>query len=50
MMLRWLVIFGSTLLKNKAALTDILTDTIAIAIVITVIILGTKEKRKNTAQ
>ena len=46
MIARWLVIFGSTLLKNKMALAGILTDTIAIAIVIGLIILGTRVKNR----
>jgi len=44
MIARWLVIFGSTLSKNKMAISEIMTDTIAIFIVIGLIILGTRVK------
>jgi hypothetical protein len=46
MVARWLVVFLSTLIKNKIVLTDILTDTIAILIVVGLIILGTRVKNK----
>jgi hypothetical protein len=46
MIARWIIIFGSTLIKNKIGLLEILTDTIAILIVIVLIILGTRVKNK----
>ena len=46
MVARCLVIFGSTLFKNKDGLMDILTDTIAILIYVGLIILGTRVKDK----
>ena len=46
MIARWLVIFGSTVFKNKNGLMDILTDTAAIFIYVGLIILGTRLKDK----
>lgn len=44
MIARWVVIFGSTLFKNKSGITDTLTDSIAIIVFVALIILGTKKK------
>lgn len=49
MIARWIVISGSTVLKNKIGLKEILMDTIAILIVIVLIILGTRVKNKISA-
>ena len=46
---RWVVIFGSTLIKNKNAVADTLTDSIAIIIVVALIILGARKKGKVSA-
>lgn len=46
MITRWIIISGSTLLKNKIGLIEILMDTIAILIVVVLIILGTRVKNK----
>ena len=43
---RWMVIFGSTLIKNKNGLIDVLTDSIAIIIYIGLILLGIRVKEK----
>jgi len=43
---RWGVIFGSTLIKNINGITDILIDSVAIIIFVTLIILGTMRKDK----
>ena len=43
---RWLVILGSTLLRNVNAVTDTLVDSIAIFVFITLIILGAIKKRR----
>lgn len=43
---RWGVVFGSTLLKNTNSLSDILSDSIAIIIYVGLIILGTRVKDK----
>ncbi|HET6766834.1 MAG TPA: hypothetical protein VFH08_05530 [Chitinophagaceae bacterium] len=47
MMGRWIVIFGGTLLYNASGLKNIVTDSIAIAIYVSLIILGTKVKDKQ---
>ncbi len=44
MFARWIVIFGSTLLKNINAVADTLIDTIAIIVFIALTILGTRIK------
>jgi hypothetical protein len=44
MIARWVVIFGSTLFKNKSGITDTLTDSIAIIVFVALIILGTRKK------
>ena len=44
---RWLVILGSTLLRNVNAVTDTLVDSIAIFVFITLIILGAIKKEKS---
>ena len=49
MIARWLVIFGSTLYKNKTDILEILTDSIAITIVVALIILGVRVKNKPLA-
>ena len=49
MIIRWLVIFGGSLLYNASALKNILVDTIAIAIYVFLIFLGTKVKDKQVA-
>ena len=41
---RWVVIFGSTLFKNKNGVADTLTDSIAIIVFVGLIILGTRKK------
>ena len=41
---RWIVIFGSTLLKNVNAVADTLVDSIAIIVFTALIILGTRKK------
>jgi hypothetical protein len=43
---RWGVIFGSTLLKNINGIADTLTDSVAIIVFVTLIILGTMKKEK----
>ena len=47
MIIRWIVIFGGTLLYNASELKNILIDSIAIAIYVSLIILGTKVKDKQ---
>ncbi len=47
MISRWIVIFGSTLLKNKTDIFGILTDSIAMAVLVALIILGTRVKNKD---
>jgi hypothetical protein len=47
--IRLLVIFGGTLLYNASALKNILVDTIAIAVYVSLIFLGTKVKDKQVA-
>ncbi len=44
MVVRWMVIFGSTLLYDASAIKDILVDTVAIAIYVVLIVLGTRVK------
>lgn len=44
MIFRWVVIFGSTLFKNKNSIKDILIDAIAIIVLVGLIILGTRKK------
>ena len=43
---RWVVIFGSTLFKNKNGVTDTLTESIVILIFVGLIILGIRKKGK----
>ncbi len=43
---RWIVIFGSTLIRNVDALTDTLVDSIAMFVFVTLIILGARKKEK----
>ena len=50
MITRWVVIFGSTLFKNKNGVADTLTDSIAIIIFVGIIILGTRKKLKIEAE
>ena len=40
---RWIVIFGGTLFKNKDAVTQTLTDSIAIIVLVGLIILGSRK-------
>lgn len=47
LIVRWIVIFGGTLLYNASGLKNILIDSIAIAIYVSLIILGTKVKYKQ---
>lgn len=47
MIIRWIVIFGGTLLYDAAGLKNILIDSIAIIIYVSVILLGTKVKDKQ---
>lgn len=47
MISRWMVIFGSTLFKNKTDLLEILTDSIAMAVVVVLIILGARVKNRD---
>ncbi len=47
MVVRWLIIFGSTLFKNINELNGIITDTIAIIIYVGLIIFGTRVKEKT---
>lgn len=47
LIIRWIVIFGGTLLYNPAGLKNILVDTIAIAIYVSLILFGTKVKDKK---
>jgi hypothetical protein len=44
MIARWTVIFGSTLIKNRSSVSETLTDSIAIIVFVTLIILGTRKK------
>jgi hypothetical protein len=44
MIARWVVIFGSTLFKNRSGITDTLTDSIAIIVFVVLIILGIRKK------
>jgi hypothetical protein len=44
MIVRWIVIFGGTLLHNPAGLKNTLVDSIAIVIYVSLIILGTRVK------
>ncbi len=46
MIARWIVIFGSTLFKNKNGITNTLTDSIAILVFVGLIILGARKKEK----
>ncbi len=50
MIIRWMVIFGGTLLYNASALKDTLVDTVAIAIYVVVILLGIRIKEKQIAR
>ncbi|HET9433108.1 MAG TPA: hypothetical protein VFO37_05090 [Chitinophagaceae bacterium] len=50
MIIRWIVIFGGTLLYNASGLKNILIDSIAIAIYVSLIIFGTKVKDKQVEQ
>jgi hypothetical protein len=47
MMVRWIVIFGSTILYNAEGLKNILIDSIAIIVYVSIIILGTRVKNKR---
>lgn len=49
MIVRWIVIFGGTLLYNASSLKNTLTDSIAIVVYVALIISGTKVKDKQTA-
>ena len=44
MIARWLVIFGSTLYKNKNGFAESLTDSLAIIVFVALILLGTRKK------
>jgi hypothetical protein len=46
MIVRWIVIFGGTLLQNPSGLKSTLVDSIAIVIYVSLIILGTRIKDK----
>ena len=48
MIVRWIVIFGGTLLHNPSALKNTLIDSIAIAVYVSLIILGTRVKDNTT--
>ncbi|MBX9781737.1 MAG: hypothetical protein K2X48_00450 [Chitinophagaceae bacterium] len=52
MIVRWLVIFGGTLLYNAEGLKNIVTDSIAIVIYVSLILLGirVKDKQKGLVQ
>jgi hypothetical protein len=52
MIVRWMVIFGGTLLYNAEGLKNILIDSIAIIIYVSLILLGirVKDKQKVSAQ
>jgi hypothetical protein len=47
MMVRWIVIFGSTILYNAEGLKNILIDSIAIIVYVSIIILGIRVKTKR---
>ena len=47
MIIRWVVIFGGTLLYSSSGLKNILVDSIAIAIYVSLIIIGTKVKDRQ---
>jgi len=47
MIIRWVVIFGGTLLYSSSGLKNILVDSVAIAIYVSLIILGTKVKDRQ---
>ena len=47
LIIRLIVIFGTTLYYTPGGLKNILVDTIAIAIYVTLIVLGTKVKAKH---
>ena len=44
MVVRWVVIFGSTLFKNKDGIAETLIDSIAIFVLVGLIMLGTRKK------
>lgn len=48
MIVRWIVIFGGTLLYNADALKSVLIDSIAIAIYVSLILVGIRVKNKPT--
>lgn len=48
MIVRWIVIFGGTLLYNASSLKNTLTDSVAIVIYVALIIAGTRVKDKQT--
>ena len=50
MIVRWVVIFGGTLLHNPSGLKNTLIDSIAIVIYVVLIILGTRVKDKTTRE
>lgn len=47
LVIRWIVILGGTLLYNASGLKNILIDSIAIAVYVSLIFLGTKVKDKQ---
>lgn len=47
LLIRWIVIFVATLLFNAAGVKNILVDSIAIAVYVSLIILGTRVKDKD---
>jgi len=50
MIVRWVVIFGGTLLHNPSGLKNTLIDSIAIVIYVVLIILGTRVRDKTTRE
>ena len=50
MIVRWVVIFGSTILYNAEGLKNTLIDSIAIIVYVSLIILGTRAKDKRNGE
>jgi hypothetical protein len=48
MIVRWVVIFGGTLLHNPSGLKKTLIDSVAIVVYVSLIILGTRVKDRAT--
>ena len=47
MIVRWVVIFGSTWYQDVSGLKALWTDSIAIAVYVTLILLGTRNKKQT---